>query len=189
MQNIQKDSVNGMTEYSIESEFTKNRTIFIVGEINNDALNKFTMTFLYLSNEKEPINIYINSTGGDVLDGLAIYDLIQASDCKINIYCLGMAYSIAAVIFAGCNKRYMYNHSKIMIHQPLISQIKGSATEIKEISKDLLEAKEIIDNIISKHTGQALDKVKKITEKDSYFNAEEAIDFGLADKIVTNIII
>mgnify|MGYP000023650696 FL=1 len=189
MQNIQKDSVNGMTEYSIESEFTKKRTIFIVGEINNETLNKFTMTFLYLLNEKQPINIYINSTGGDVLAGLAIYDLIQASDCKINIYCLGMAYSIAAIIFAGCTERYMYNHSKIMIHQPSIGQLKGSASQIEEISNNLLEVKEIIDNIISKHTGQTLEKVKKITEKDSYFNAEEAINFGLADKIITNIII
>lgn len=188
--NIQKENINGPSEYSLESELISKRKIFITGEINQNTLNKFIMEFLYLKEENKSIDIYINSPGGEVNAGLAIYDLIQQCKCEVNIYCIGMAYSIAAVIYIGCkNKgiRYIYEHSQIMIHEPLIAgNIKGSATDIVETSKNITKVKTTINEIIAKNTKHTLDEINQITMNDSYFNSTEAIEFGISDKIIKN---
>lgn len=187
---IQKESSSGIAEYSISSEFLQSRTVVLLGVINSDTLNKFTMELLYLQQENKPINLIINSNGGEVNSGLAIYDLIQGCPCEINAYCVGMAASMGAIIFMGCKKghRYILPHSQVMIHEPLLSNgVGGSATSIKNTSDSILKVKKTLNTIIAKHTGKSLKEVNKATDHDNYFDAEQAIDFGLCDKIVDTI--
>lgn len=188
--NIQKESSSGIVEYSLLSEHFLNRTITIFGEITNDTLNSFTLQLLHLQEEDSPINIIINSNGGEVNAGLGIYDLIQGCQCEINAYCIGMAASMAAIIFTGCPKghRYILKHSQVMIHEPLISGgFGGSASSIKNTSDNILKTKELLNKIISKHTGKTLKEINKATNHDNFFTAEEAINFGLCDGIVNKI--
>ncbi len=146
---------------------------------------------LYLQQESnEPITIYINSPGGSVNAGLVIYDCIQSSEIEINIICAGMAASMAAIILAGGQKghRFILPHSKVMIHEPLISHgVGGSATSIKNISDSIIETRELVNNILAKHTGKTLEEINKATSFDNYMNAKEAIEFGLCDEVAKNI--
>ena len=124
--------------------------------------------------------------------GLVIYDCIQASEVEINMICAGTAASMAAIIFAGGQKghRYILPHSKVMIHEPLLAGgVGGSATSIKNISDSILETREIVNGILAKHTGKTVKEINKATSFDNYMNAEEAIKFGLCDKITTKMCI
>lgn len=188
---IQKESSEGIREYSLSSELLNKGILTILGEINEETLNKFMLEYIYLSmNATKTIKILINSPGGDIESGLAIYDLIQGSKNEIEGYCIGSAKSMAAIIFMGCNKgkRYILPHSQVMIHEPLISNnFGGSATNINNTAKKIMEIKEKINSIISEHTEKDIEVINKITEHDKFFNAQEAIEFGICDKIVTNI--
>lgn len=184
---IEVESAHGVREVSLDTRHLMNRRIFIHGEINDDLANDFLSQMLYLEQESsDPITIYINSPGGSVNAGLVIYDCIQASELKINLVCAGMAASMAAVILAGGKKghRFILPHSKVMIHEPLISNgVGGSATSIKNISDSIIETRELVNKILAKHTGKTLKEVNKATSFDNYMNAEEAITFGLCDKV------
>ena len=188
---IEVESAHGVREVSLDTRHLMNRRIFIHGEINDESANDFLSQMLYLEQESsEPITIYINSPGGSVNAGLVIYDCIHSSDLEINIICAGMAASMAAIILAGGQKghRYILPHSKVMIHEPLISQgVGGSATSIKNISDSIIETRELVNNILSKHTGKELEEINKATSFDNYMNAEEAIKFGLCDKMTEKV--
>ena len=188
---IEVESAHGVREVSLDTRHLMNRRIFIKGEIDEDSANDFLSQMLYLEQESnDPITIYINSPGGSVNAGLVIYDCIQASEVEINIICTGMAASMAAVILAGGQEghRYILPHSKVMIHEPLLNGgVGGSATSIKNISDSILETREIINKILSKHTGKSMREVNKATSFDNYMNAEEAIKFGLCDEITTKV--
>ena len=147
------------------------------------------LKFLAEESEEE-INLYINSGGGEVTAGLLIYDVLQQLKVPVNMYCTGIAASMAAVIFAGGQKgrRYILPHSKTMIHEPLISGgVGGSASSIKNISDSILETRKLLNGILVKHTGKSLKEVNKATAFDNYMNAEESIAFGLCDAVVTEI--
>ena len=184
---IEVETSHGVREVALTTRHLMNRVLFLTGEINQELANHFLSQFLYLEQEPDkPVTIYINSCGGEVNAGLMIYDAIQGSRMKITMMCTGMAASMAAVLLAGGQKkrRLILPHSKVMIHEPLLSHgIGGSATSIKNISESILETKDVINGILSKHTGKTIDDINNATSFDNYLNADEAVDFGICDRV------
>ncbi len=188
---IEVESAHGTREVSLNTRHLMNRCIFLTGDIDAEMANAFLSQLLYLEQESsEPITIYVNSPGGEVNAGLMIYDAIQGSELQINMICTGMAASMAAILLAGGQKgrRFILKHSKVMIHEPLIANgVGGSATSIKNISDSILETREIVNGILSKHTGKGIEEINRATTFDNYMNAEDAIKFGLCDAVIEKI--
>lgn len=188
---IIKETSTGYLKTSIADELFKKREIQCIGEIKDELVYSLILQLRYLQadNPKEEIVIHINSSGGEVASGLALYDVMKAISCPIKTICEGTASSMAAILFLSGDKREMLPHAKVMIHDPLIhGSIGGNALQIERISRNLLKTREIIGTIIAGHTGKTLDEVYEKTVVDSYFDAEECIKWGLADGIVTEII-
>ncbi|MDD7641371.1 MAG: ATP-dependent Clp protease proteolytic subunit [bacterium] len=188
---IEVEGVNGTREVSLYTRHLTNRNIFLNGEINADMANFFVTQLLYLEETPdEPVNIYINSPGGEVNAGLMIYDAIQGSKLEINMICTGLAASMAAVLLAGGQRgsRYILRHSKVMIHEPLLANgVGGSATSIRKISESIIETRELVNGILAKHTGKTVEEINEATSFDNYMSAEEAIAFGLCDRITDSV--
>ena len=188
---VERESAEGIRVVDLSTAAFSERKLFLFGEINTETLYKFAMQMLSLEEDKEgAIDIFLNSPGGEVNAGLAIYDLIQACNVPVNLYCIGMAASMGAVILAGGQKgrRFILPHSKVMIHEPLISGgVGGSASSIKSTSDAIMETKKLINNLLAKHTGKALKEINKATRYDNYMTAEEAVAFGICDEIVETI--
>ena len=185
---VEEESCNGAREILLQTRHFTNRRLFLTGEVTEEMANSFVSQLLYLAQSEEPIDIYINSPGGSVNAGLVIYDLIQACEGKvpINMYCVGMAASMGAVILAGGQKgrRFILPHSRCMIHEPLISGgMGGSASSIKKTAESILETKSITNGILAKHTGKTVEEIDEATSFDNYMNAEAAVEFGLCDEI------
>ena len=164
------------------------RKVFIEGEINAEKACEFVKQVMLLNAEdsQQPIDVLINSPGGEINSGMLMYDVIQASKAPIRMYCIGKAYSMGAVLFAsGNNGRYMLPHGELMIHEPLLgSRVGGNSSSIKSISDSLLETKRKMNQILAKHTGKSEEEVEEATSFDHYFSPEESIAFGLCDQIV-----
>lgn len=188
---VEVESHAGMREVSVYTKHLSNRRIFLHGEINKDMANDIVAQLLYLQDEsEEPITIFINSGGGEVTAGLFIYDVIQSLKVPVNMYCTGIAASMAALLLAGGQpgRRFILPHSKVMIHEPLISNgVGGSATSIRNISDSILETREITNGILAKHTGKTIKEVNKATAFDNYMNATKAVEFGICDKVVESL--
>lgn len=187
---IEVESAHGTREVSLTTRHLMNRNMFLQGSIDSEMANDFLSELLYLEESDEPVTLYINSPGGEVGAGLMIYDAIQGSKLTINMICTGLAASMAAIVFAGGQKgrRYILPHSKVMIHEPLISGgVGGSATSIKNISDSILGTRKTLNRILAKHTGKSEKEINKATSFDNTMNAEEAVRFGLCDKITTSI--
>ena len=188
---VERESVNGIQEVSLYTNAFSNRKVFLFGPIDEKTVYTFTAQMLYLmEDEQSPIDIYINSPGGEVNSGLAIYDLIQSCKAPINMYCIGMAASMGALIFAGGKKgyRFILPHSKVMIHEPLIPKgVGGSASSIKSTADSILQTRELVNGILAKHTGKTIEEINKATDHDNFMTAEEAIEFGLCDNVATRI--
>ena len=184
---IEVESAGGTREVSIYTKQLMNRNIFLHGEINSNVTMNFLNQLMYLKNMgDDPVNIFINSPGGEIDNGLVIYDLIQGANIPINMYCTGMAASMAPPPLPGgqCGRRFILPHSNTMIHEPLMrGGVGGSATSIRNISESILETKSIINGILAKHTGRTLEEIDKATSYDNYMNAEESVRFGLCDEI------
>ena len=185
---IEEESCNGTREVSLRTRHFTNRKLFLTGEVTEEMANNFVSEIIYLAEKGEPIDIYINSPGGSVIDGLVIYDVIQACKNKleINMYCIGMAASMGAVILAGGQKgrRFILPHSKVMIHEPLIAGgMGGSASSIKKTADSILETKAITNGILAEHTGKTLEEIDEATSFDNFMNAKEAVEFGICDEI------
>lgn len=185
---IEEESCNGIREVALRTRHFSNGKLFLTGEVTEDMANNFVSELLYLVEKGDPIDIYINSPGGSVNAGLVIYDVIQACKEKvdINMYCIGMAASMGAVILAGGQKgrRYILPHSKVMIHEPLISGgMGGSATSIKKTADSILETKAITNGILAEHTGKTVEEIDEATSFDNFMNAKEAIEFGICDEV------
>ena len=187
MQSILKSS-HGFDLVPIESKLLSNRTIFIEGEINAEKACEFLREIMLLVSEdaEKSINLLVNSRGGEINAGFLIYDTIQSCKTPIKIFCVGQAYSMAAIIVAcGTHGRYILPHSELMLHEPLIeSQISGSNSSIQSIAKSLMKIKSKINGILSKHTGKNEIEIEEATLYNHFFNAEECVAFGLVDKIV-----
>jgi ATP-dependent Clp protease protease subunit len=168
----------------------ENRIIFLEGVINDAVANLAVMKLLFLQfeNRTQAISFYINSPGGGVSSTLAIYDTMQFIDCPISTYCIGMAASGAAVLLAGGAKgrRYALPHSKIMIHQPY-GQVGGQVSDIEIQAEEILKSKQVINEILAKHTGQNIERVARDTERDRYLSALQAKEYGLVDEVVGHI--
>lgn len=186
---IIKESSHGYELIPIQDEMLSRREVELVGEVSADSVNALIRQLRYLQNEdpKAPITLYINSPGGSVDSGMALYDVMQAVSCPVRTICVGLAASMAALLFVSGAERDMLPHSRLMIHDPLILQTGGSALKLKAISDDLMETRQIIAKVIAEHSGKSMEEVLEKTANDSYFRAEEAVKFGLADHIITSL--
>lgn len=178
----------GERSFDIFSRLLKDRVVFIGGPIDDDMANVIIAQILFLESEDpdKDIYLYINSPGGSVTAGLAIYDTMQYVKPDISTICIGQAASMAAILLcAGTKgKRLSLPHSRILIHQPM-GGVQGQATDIEIHAKEIIKIKHILNNIISKHTGMDISKVEKDTERDYFMDAEEALAYKLIDSIYT----
>jgi len=175
--------------YDIYSRLLKDRIIFIGTPIDDNVANLIIaqMLFLQMEDAGKDINAYINSPGGSVTAGLAIYDTMQFVKCDVATYCVGQASSMGALLLAAGTKgkRFTLPNSRIMIHQPW-GGIEGVAADISIHAKEILKMRDKINAILSKHTGQALEKIAKDTDRDYFMSSNEAKDYGLIDEVVIN---
>ncbi|MFH1847533.1 MAG: ATP-dependent Clp endopeptidase proteolytic subunit ClpP [Candidatus Omnitrophota bacterium] len=176
--------------YDIYSRLLKDRIIFIGSPIDDNVANVVVAQLLYLQTEDadKDINVYINSPGGSVTSGLCIYDTMQFVKPDVNTYCVGQAASMGAVLLAAGakGKRYALPYSRIMVHQPW-GGAQGAASDIRIQAKEILRLKDMLEEILVKHTGKTPDKIKKDTDRDYFMGAEEAKEYGLVDHVITSI--
>ncbi len=187
--NITKETCEGTACIPIQDALFRRREIYCTGEIDTESANSIIVQLHYLALEDpgKEITIYINSPGGEISSGLAAYDAMQAVSCPVKTVCVGMAASMAAVLFASGAKREILPHARILIHDPLISgSIGGSALRIDSVAKDLMQTRDTVGKILAKHTGHSLEEVLSKTATDSYFNATEAVAWGLADHVTNH---
>ncbi len=179
----------GERSYDIYSRLLKERIVFLGEEVNDTTANLIVaqMMFLEAEDPEKDIHFYINSPGGSVTDGFAIYDTMHYVKCDVATYCIGMAASMGAFLLAGGakGKRFVLPNAEIMIHQPS-GGAKGQATEIEIVAKQILRTKEKLNKILADNTGQPLEKVAADTERDNWMSAEEALEYGLVDKIINS---
>lgn len=177
----------GERAYDIYSRLLKDRIIFIGTPIDDNVANLIIAQLLFLQMEEanKEINVYINTPGGSVTSGLAIYDTMQFVKCDVSTYCVGQATSMGALLLAAGKKgkRYGLPHSRIMIHQPW-GGVSGQAIDISIQTKEILRLRDKINELLAQHTGQALDKIKKDTDRDYFMSAEEAKEYGIIDEVV-----
>ena len=182
----------GRTEraYDIYSRLLKDRIIFIGTPIDDNISNIIIaqLLFLQMENPEKDVDVYINTPGGHITSGLAIYDTMQFIKPDINTYCIGQATSMGALLLAAGTKgkRYALPHARIMIHQPW-GGVQGAAADINIQAKEILRLKERIEKILSKHTNKPLDKIKKDTDRDYFMSAEEAKEYGIVDEVIESI--
>lgn len=185
-----RETSEGLFRLPIADLMLQRREIWLTGEINSKLADSIICQLLQLSaeNPEEEIVMYLDSPGGVISSGLAIYDVMQAVPCKIRTVCVGIAASMAAVLFAAGDTREILRHGEVMIHDPLAyGGISGSALDVQDKSDRLMQMRKTICGVLARHTGKTLKQIYKATAKDTYFNAQEAIDFGLADVIVDKI--
>lgn len=178
----------GERAYDIYSRLLRERLVFLNDEINDYTANLVIAQLLFLANEdpKKPIHFYINSPGGSVSAGLAIYDTMQFIKPPVHTYCVGMAASMGAVILlAGeAGKRFALPHSKVMIHQPW-GGAQGQASDIEIQAREILKSKKLLNEIIAKHTGKDLEQVEKETDRDFWLDAHESKKYGIVDDVIS----
>ena len=178
----------GERAFDIYSRLLKDRIILLGTPIDDDVANLIIAQLLFLQAEdpKKDIELYINSPGGSVTAGLAIYDTIQVLSCGVKTYCLGQCASMGAVLLAAgtAGKRFALPNSRIMIHQPW-GGAQGTAADIDIQAKEILRLKAMLNGILAKHTGQQVKKIEKDTERDFFMSAEEAVSYGLVDSVVS----
>ncbi len=178
----------GERSYDIFSRLLKERLIFLVGTINDEVANLVIAQMLFLESEnpEKDIHLYINSPGGHVTAGMAIYDTMQFIRPNISTLCTGQAASMAAVLLASGaeGKRLLLPNSRVMIHQPL-GGFQGQSTDIQIHAREMLRVREALNKILAKHTGQTVRRISKDTERDYFMTSKEACDYGLADEIIS----
>lgn len=180
---------SGERVYDIYSRLLEDRIIFLGDAIDSAVANTVIAQLLFLEKQdpKAPITVYVNSPGGHVTAGLAIYDVMQYVQCDVITVCIGLAASMGSIILAGGTKgkRYSLPHSEIMIHQPL-GGMEGQAVDIKIAADHIMKTGGVLYGILSRHTGKDIKQVEKDCDRDNYMTAEEALKYGLIDKIITN---
>ena len=186
---VVEQTSRGERAYDIYSRLLKERVIFIVGPIEDHMANLIVAQLLFLEsdNPDKDISLYINSPGGSVTAGLAIYDTMQFIKPDVTTLCIGQAASMGALLLTAgaAGKRYALPHSRTMIHQPL-GGYQGQATDIEIHTKEILKVRENLNQIMAKHTGQTVKKISSDTERDNFMSAEESVKFGIIDKVLTS---
>ncbi|MCX8049596.1 MAG: ATP-dependent Clp endopeptidase proteolytic subunit ClpP [Methylohalobius sp.] len=179
----------GERAFDIYSRLLKERVVFLVGPVEDHLANLIVAQLLFLESENpdKDIHLYINSPGGVVTAGLAIYDTMQFIKPDVSTMCVGQAASMGALILAGGapGKRYSLPHSRIMIHQPL-GGFQGQASDIDIHAREILQTRDRLNRILAKHTGQPLEKIQQDTDRDFFMSSNEALEYGLIDKVLTS---
>jgi ATP-dependent Clp protease protease subunit len=186
---VVEQTARGERAFDIYSRLLKERVVFVVGPIDDHMANLIVAQLLFLEsdNPDKDIQLYINSPGGVISSGMSIYDTMQFIKPDVATMCLGQAASMGAVLLAGgaSGKRYCLPHSRVMIHQPL-GGFQGQATDIEIHAREILHARERLNEILSRHTGQPLDKIKTDTERDYFMTADASVEYGVVDKVLTS---
>jgi len=186
---VVEQSSRGERAYDIYSRLLKDRVIFLVGPVEDYMANLVVAQMLFLESENpdKDISIYINSPGGSVSAGLAIYDTMQFIRCEVSTMCVGQAASMGAVLLAAGakEKRFCLPHSRVMIHQPL-GGYQGQASDIDIHAKEILKIRQQLNEILAEHTGQTVDQISGDTERDNFMDPQQALSYGLIDKVLDN---
>jgi ATP-dependent Clp protease protease subunit len=184
---VVEQNSRGERAYDIYSRLLKERVVFIVGPVEDYMANVVVAQLLYLESEnpEKDIHIYINSPGGSVTAGLAIYDTMQFISCDVSTICIGQAASMGALLLSGGTKekRFALPHSRIMVHQPSAG-FQGQATDIDIHAKEVLELKLRLNKIMALHTGQKISKIEKDLERDNFMSSSDAVEYGLIDAVL-----
>ena len=184
---VVEQTSRGERAYDIYSRLLKERVVFLVGPVEDHVANLIVAQLLFLESENpdKDIHFYINSPGGSVSAGLAVYDTMQFIKPDVSTMCVGQAASMGALLLAGgaVGKRFCLPHSRIMIHQPL-GGFQGQATDIDIHAREILKARERLNQILMRHTGQSIDKIQQDTERDKFMSSEEAKNYGLVDAVL-----
>jgi len=184
---VVEQTARGERAYDIYSRLLKERVIFCVGPVEDHMANLIVAQLLFLESENpdKDIHLYINSPGGSVTAGLAIYDTMQFIKPAVSTMCIGQAASMGALLLAGGakGKRYCLPHSRVMIHQPL-GGFQGQATDIEIHAREILLIREKLNEILARHTGQSVEKIAEDTERDNFMSAEESVAYGLVDQVL-----
>lgn len=187
MPRIIRETSQGFSCYDIQDEMLKNREIECVGPVDAQSAYSLCRQIRYLQREdrEAEIILFINSPGGEVDSGLALYDVMKGVACPVRTVCLGLAASIAAVLFAAGDRRDILPHGRVMIHDPqLASGVEGGALGVQEVSRNLMKTRKVVAGILAQCTGRSLTEIYGKTAKNSFFSAEEAVAFGLADRVI-----
>lgn len=186
---VVEQSSRGERAYDIYSRLLKERVIFLVGPVEDHMANIVVAQLLFLESENpdKDIHLYINSPGGAVTAGMAIYDTMQFIKPDVSTMCIGQAASMGAVLLAGGakGKRYCQPHSRVMIHQPL-GGFQGQASDIDIHAREILRVRERLNQVLADHTGQSLEQITSDTERDNFMEADEALNYGLVDKVLVS---
>ena len=184
---VVEQTSRGERAYDIYSRLLKERVVFLVGPVEDHVANLIVAQLLFLESENpdKDIHFYINSPGGSVSAGLAVYDTMQFIKPDVSTMCVGQAASMGALLLAGgaADKRFCLPHSRVMIHQPL-GGFQGQATDVDIHAKEILKARERLNRILVQHTGQSIDKIQQDTERDKFMSSEEAKNYGLVDAVL-----
>ena len=185
---VVEQTARGERSYDIYSRLLKERVIFLVGEVADHMANLVVAQLLFLESEnpEKDIHLYINSPGGSVTAGLSIYDTMQFIKPDVNTLCIGQAASMGALLLAGGtkDKRHCLPHSRMMIHQPL-GGFRGQATDIDIHAREILKVRDRLNKILAKHTGHDIEKIQTDTERDNFMSADEAVEYGLIDTVMS----
>lgn len=180
-----KRSADGERSFDIFSRLLDSRIIMLTGEVNDQSAELIVAQLLYLDSiNSEDISLYINSPGGSVSAGFAIYDTMKTIKSKVNTYCMGMAASMGAFLLAAGDTRYCMPYAEVMIHQPLGGS-QGQATDVQLAALHLLQTKERLNKILAERTGKDIDQIAADTDRDNWMTAEEALKYGLVDEVIT----
>jgi ATP-dependent Clp protease protease subunit len=186
---VVEQSSRGERAYDIYSRLLKERVVFLVGPVDDPVANVVVAQLLFLESEnpEKDINLYINSPGGNVSSGLAVYDTVQFIKPDVSTICVGLAASMGALLLAGGakGKRYCLPHSRMMIHQPSGGAY-GQATDIDIHAREILRLRERLNEVLAAHTGQPFEKISSDTERDNFMGAEEAVEYGLVDQVLSS---
>ncbi|MDT8384962.1 MAG: ATP-dependent Clp endopeptidase proteolytic subunit ClpP [Gammaproteobacteria bacterium] len=184
---VVEQSARGERSYDIYSRLLKERVIFLVGQVDDHVANVIVAQMLFLESENpdKDISFYINSPGGSVTAGLAIYDTMQFISCDVSTMCIGQAASMGALLMTGGakGKRFCLPHSRLMIHQPL-GGVQGQATDIEIHAREILSIRDRLNKIMSDHTGQPMEKISQDTDRDNFMSGEESVAYGLIDEVL-----
>lgn len=185
---VVEQSSRGERAYDIYSRLLKDRIIFMGEQVHDDMANIVIAQMLFLESEDpgKDVSVYVNSPGGSVTAGLAIYDTMQYINPDVATICMGQATSMGALLLAAGakGKRYALPHSRVMIHQPM-GGVQGQATDIDIQAKEILKIKDLVQRILAEHTGQPMKKIREDTERDYFMDSQEALEYGIIDKIIT----
>ncbi|MBR6704617.1 MAG: ATP-dependent Clp endopeptidase proteolytic subunit ClpP [Lachnospiraceae bacterium] len=186
---VLESTSRGERTYDIYSRLLKDRIVILSEEVNDVTASLITAQLLFLESEDpgKDISLYINSPGGSVSAGMAIYDTMQFVKCDVSTICLGMAASMGAFLLAGGakGKRLILPNARVMIHQPS-GGVQGQATDVRIVAEEIERTKKTLNRILAENTGKSLEEVSRDTERDFYMTAEEAVAYGLVDKIIAN---